>query len=306
MEYYNYSDVNNFVYDKELQKLLCVDLDYNVLLAYLIREDFLKIDETVRIPFFAETRDYVGAREKDNSASIWIVKPVKGDEIIGTEMATICFFLDLYTHSISAPIVITRINDIPYKATKLINSAEQLSGANYMEDKQLKEQLLLDLINRWIYFDEDRNPNNYMIKYNSRNDQIIIAIDFLNVDLITSDVKIEGSGDSFGWERKEKTRYLTPLKCENWLDYDMDFFNIRFNYFNKLTGPFLENTCYEIIRWNTDKTALSKLIAGNLINRVKYVYSYFKSHISEKAVKGEKNKYKEMGETFGRYYGDDQ
>ncbi|MCK5569590.1 MAG: hypothetical protein KAJ15_07725, partial [Spirochaetes bacterium] len=143
MDYYDYADVENFVYDKDLQKLLCVDRDYNVLLTYLIREDFLEIDKTIRIPFFAETRDYVGAREKDNPATIWIVKPVKGDDIIQTEMATICFFLDLYTHSISAPIVITGINGMPYKATKLIYRAEQLSGANYTGDKQLKEQLLL-------------------------------------------------------------------------------------------------------------------------------------------------------------------
>ena len=305
MEYYNYADVKNFIYDKDLQKLLCVDRDFDALLWYLIREDFLEIDETLRIPFFAETRDYVGAREKDDPEAIWIVRPVTGDDIIQTEMATICFFIDFYTHSTSAPIVITRINGRPFKATKLITKAEQLSGANYTEDKQLKEQLLLDIINRWIYFDEDRNPNNYMIKYNSKNDQIIIAIDFLYVDLIASEVKIEGLSDRFGWERKEKTRYLTPLKSENWLDYDIDFYNLRFNYFNELKSTFLENNCKKILRWNIDRDNLSKLIARNLVNRVKYLYSYFKSHISGEAIKRKKEKYRAMGETFGKFYGDD-
>jgi len=305
MEYYNYADVKNFIFDKDLQKLLCVDRDFDALLSYLIREDFLEIDEALRIPFFAETRDYVGAREKDDPDAIWIVRPVMGDDIIQTEMATICFFIDFYTHSPSAPIVITRINGRPFKATKLITKAEQLSGANYTEDKQLKEQLLLDIINRWIYFDEDRNPNNYMIKYNSKNNQIIIAIDFLYVDLIASEVKIEGLSDRFGWEKKEKTRYLTPLKSENWLDYSIDFYNLRFNYFNELKITFLEDNCKKILRWNIDRDDLSKLIARNLVNRVKYLYSYFKSHISGEAIKKKKEKYRTMGETFGKFYGDD-
>ncbi|HEB31174.1 MAG TPA: hypothetical protein ENI15_09920 [Spirochaetes bacterium] len=301
MGYYNYADITNFVFDKDLQKLLCLDRDFENLLSDILKEDFLEIDATLRIPFFAETRDYVGAREKDDPDATWIVRQVSGDDIIQTEMATICYFIDFYTRAPSAPIVITMINGTPHKATKLMTRAEQLSGANYTEDKQLMEQLLLDIINRWIYFDEDRNPNNYMIKYNSKGDQIIVPIDFLNVDLIADKIKIKGLSDRFGWERKEKTRYLTPLKSENWLNYDIKFFDIRFDLFKELDKPFLVNVCNKILKWNEERDELSGKIAGNLVDRVQYLYSYFKSHISEESVDRTKKKYSDMGRAFGKY-----
>ncbi|KKK48251.1 hypothetical protein LCGC14_3147030, partial [marine sediment metagenome] len=59
MGYYNYADITNFVFDKDLQKLLCLDRDFENLLSDILKEDFLEIDATLRIPFFAETRDYV-------------------------------------------------------------------------------------------------------------------------------------------------------------------------------------------------------------------------------------------------------
>jgi len=292
MEYYNYADLKNFIYDGDLMDLLCVNNDFSDLSTNLLKDDFLIIDETVKIPFFAETRDYVGARKNDNPDMVWIVKPIKDDEVLKTEMATICFFLDFYTHSISAPIVITKINNVLFKATKLILKAEQLTGANYTENRQLRE----------IYYDEDRNPNNYMIKYNSRNDQIVIAIDFLNVDLLSNELKIEGSSDRFGWERKGKTRYLTPLKSENCLNYDMNFFNMRFNFFKKLDFKLLRDICNDLLRFNPDRKHLGENIADNLIRRADYVYNYFNSHICSNIERGMEEKYRDMGKTFSRIY----
>lgn len=307
MKYYDYSDVNKLLHDKELIELLCTDYSFDDLFRLLIKDDFLELDQSIRIPFFAETRDYRGAKEKGKPDNIWIAKPVKEEDILKVEMAMICFFLDFYTHTISAPQIITKINGTLYKATKLIRAA-QLSGANYTEIKQLREQLILDVINRWIYFDEDRNPNNYLLKYNSKDDQIIIAIDFGNADLLTDEMKIKGLEDKFGWERIEKTRYLTPLKNENFINYDMDFFNIRFKYFNKLSENELKEICESILRFNSDNKSLAKKIARNLKNRIDYVYNYFCKAVPKFCCIKKKTRdiYRDMGKAFNKIYNKDR
>jgi hypothetical protein len=300
----DYTNVKSFLHDEDLKKLLCVDRTFEGLLEHVTRDDFLEIDGSMKIPFFAETRDYVGAVEKGDPGGVWIVKPVSGSEVLKTEMATVCFLLDFYTRTISAPLVITRIGGALYKATKLILRAEQLSGAKYTELSQLKEQLLLDVINRWIYFDEDRNPNNYMIRYNSRNDQIVIAIDFLNADLVSDEMKIVGTEKRFGWERKEKTRYLTPLQCQNCLEYDMGFFGMRLKYFKKLTFPFLKRVCQDIFRIDPEREKHSRTIADNLLKRVEYVDGYFRANIKAASRGAAAKKYREMGKSFARFYGE--
>ena len=307
MKYYDYSNINNFLKDKKFTELLCTNYSFDNLFNLFIKDDFLEFDPGIRIPFFAETRDYMGAREKEKSDSVWIVKPIKDSDILNIEMAMICFFLDFYTHTLSAPQIITKIKGKLYKATKLIK-AEQLSGANYTEIKQLLEQLLLDIINRWIYFDEDRNPNNYLLKYNSRNDQIIIAIDFANADLLSGEMKIKGLDNTFGWERIEKTRYLTPLKSENCINYTMDFFNIRFNYFNKLTEREIEDISGSILRFNPDKTAIAKKVSANIKHRIDYVYNYFNEAVPRYCCGKKKTRdiYKDMGKVFNKIYNEDE
>jgi hypothetical protein len=303
MKHRDYTNVKSYLHDEDLKRLLCVERTFEDLLECVTRDDFLKIEASMKIPFFAETRDYVGALEKNDPDGVWIVKPVSGSEVLKTEMATVCFLLDFYTHTISAPLVITRIGGALYKATKLILKTEQLSGANYTELDQLKEQLLLDVINRWIYFDEDRNPNNYLIRYNSMNDQIVIAIDFLNADLLSGEMKIVGTEKRFGWERKEKTRYLTPLQCQNCLDYDLNFFGMRLKYFKMLTFPFLKQVCQDIFRMNPEREKHSKTIADNLLKRIEYVDDYFHAHIKAANRGAAAKKYREMGKSFSRFYG---
>ena len=307
MKYYDYSKVNDFLHDRNLQELLCTNYSFDDLFNLFIKDDFLEFDPSIRIPFFAETRDYRGAREKEKPDTVWIAKPIKEDEVLKIEMAMICFFLDFYTHTLSAPQIITKIDGTLYKATKLIR-AEQLSGANYTEIKQLKEQLLLDVINRWIYFDEDRNPNNYLLKYNTKNDQIIIAIDFANADLLTEEMKVKGLEDKFGWERFEKTRYLTPLKTENFINYDMDFFNIRFDYFNKLNVDELRDIADSILRFNEDRKNLADRISRNIKNRIDYVYNYFSEAVPKYCCVKRKTRdiYKDMGKAFNRIYNEDR
>jgi hypothetical protein len=164
---------------------------------------------------------------------------------------------------------------------------------------------LLDIINRWIYFDEDRNPNNYMIVYNSRNDEIIVPIDFGNVDLLHTEMKIEGTHDGFGWERKEKTRYLTPLKVENFHEYDIAFYEIRFKQFRRVKRDMLRDLCLSVLRFNEEPDLLSNRIADNIVRRIEYVQEYFRTHIALKRPENKNQKYRGFGKTFSKLYIDD-
>jgi len=302
MGYFDYTNLKEFLVDSDIVDTLNIDIPADQFVSYYCTDEILQIDGTMRVPFFAEIRNYVGAHEIMHPEKKWIVKKIDQNEQHQTEMATICYFTDHLVKTLSAPTIITKIGGKFYKATKVISRSEQLSGANYTEIVELKEQLLLDLINRWIYCDEDRNPNNYMIKYNSRNNQIVIAIDFLNVDLVFEGIKIEGTHDQFGWSRLEKTRYLTPLKAENFLIYDMTFFNMRFDHFRRLDIKALEDICNLILRHNPDRTGLAKKITTNLANRIDYVYNYFTGKFPLETSHHDEGKYSDMGKVFTDIY----
>jgi hypothetical protein len=304
MAYYDYSDVKGFLHDEELIRLLCADRTFSELLEAFAVDDFLALDRSMKVPFFAEVRDYVGAAERADSRAQWIVKPISVEDALGPAMGAICFFLDFFTHTISAPTIVTRIDGALYKATRIITRAEQLTGANYTDIRQLKEQLVLDLVNRWIYGDEDRNPNNYMIRYNSRNDQIIIAIDFSNVDLLHPGAKITGNPKTFGWLRMEKTRYLTPLKVEHFQGYDMQFFDMRFDGFRRLGKKMLLDLCKACLRFQPDRAKLSRIVAENILARVENAHAYFSSMFPPKAHAEKDDKYSAMGQTFTKIYKD--
>jgi len=302
MKYFDYTDVPAFLHDKELISLLCADRSYPELRERFLVDDFLTPDPGIKIPFFAEVRDYTGARERDSPHAPWIVKEVAEEDSLGAAMGSICYFLDFFTRSVSAPAVVTRIGGKLFKASKIITKAEQLTGANYTELPQLKEQLLLDLVNRWIYCDEDRNPNNYMIRYTSRGDQVVIAIDFSNVDLLFPGTKIKGRAETFGWERMEKTRYLTPLKVEHFHGYDMEFFGMRFDAFAKVGRKMLLELCKECLRFQRGHAAQAKVVTDNLLKRIEYVRTYFASQFPKVALSREKGKYRDMGSTFTNIY----
>jgi hypothetical protein len=302
MKHFDYSDMDNLVHDRELIQILYHDVGYEELKDRLLADDFLVLDPSVKVPFFAQVRDYMGARERRDPQSQWIVKPVHDTGILQTGMASVCYFLDFFTHTVSAPAVLVRIGGVFYRASRIIMKAEQLSGAQYTEIPRLKEQLLLDLINRWIYCDEDRNPNNYMVRYNSRNNQIVIAIDFSNVDLLYEGIKIQGRSNRFGWERMEKTRYLTPLKLEHFLIYDMSFYNLRFDGFRKINRKMLLDLCRRCLRHDADRESLARRITGNLLQRIEYVYNYFTGQFPLNAAVQENEKHKDMGQVFGDIY----
>jgi hypothetical protein len=303
MKYFDYTDVKGFLYDDELIRLLCADEGPYELLQRLSVDDLLAIDRNLKIPFFAEVRDYIGAFEKASPGARWIVKAVDEDGALKAALGALCFFLDFSTRTISAPTIVTRIDGVLYKATKILTHAEQLTGANYTDIRQLKEQLLLDLINRWIYYDEDRNPNNYLIHYTSKNDQVVIAIDYSNVDLLHEEMKIKGRPESFGWERTEKTRYLTPLKVEHFLGYDMKFFNMRMDAFTTLDRKTLLDLCKTCLRYQKNRVHLEAAVTNNLLRRIGYVRDYFMGVFPQSSERDEDEKYRDMGKTFRSIYG---
>jgi hypothetical protein len=302
MAAFDYSDVKAFLHDDDLVRLLCADRTYARLLEDLSGDDVLVQDPSMKVPFFAEVRDYLGAVEKGDPEARWIVKRIGEEDVAGASMGAVCFFLDFFTRTISAPTMVTRIGGELYKATRIITRAEQLTGANYTDIQQLKEQLVLDLVNRWIYGDEDRNPNNYLIRYNSRSDQIIIAIDFSNVDLLHPGTKITGIAKSFGWERMEKTRYLTPLKVEHFQGYDMKFFDLRFAGFRKVGKKMLLDLCRTCLRFHPDRVKMARAASDNILARIDYVYSYFAGKFPAVSAGEKEDKYTDMGQTFTRIY----
>ncbi len=275
MSYFDYTDVAGFLHDPDLVHLLYADMTYPEVLERFLADDFLTIDAGMKVPFFAEVRDYVGAAEKADPENRWIVKQVSEEDALGAAMGSICFFLDFFTKTISAPTAVTRIGGKLYKAAKIITKTEHLSGTSYTGIPQLKEQLILDLVNRWIYCDEDRNPNNYMIRRTSRGDQVLIAIDFSNVDLLFPGTKIKGRSESFGWERIEKTRCLTPLKVEHFQGFAMEFFDMRLGSFARVGRKMLLELCKGCLRFQPDHADLAKTVTDNLLKRIEYVHDYF-------------------------------
>jgi hypothetical protein len=184
---------------------------------------------------------------------------------------------------------------VVHKATRIITRAEQLTGANYTDIRPLKEQLVLDLANRWIYGDEDGNPNHYLIRCNSRNDRVIIAIDYTNVDLLHLGAKITGSPKSFGWQRVEETRYLTPLKVEHIMGYDMGFFDMRFDGFSRPGKKLLRDLCKVCLRFQPDRVKPAKTVAENILIRVDCTHSYFSRMFPREAPAEKEDKYNAKG-----------
>jgi len=296
MSYFDYTDLKGFVHDEELVKLLCYDKTFEELLELFTKDDFLQVDDKMSIPFFAEIRDYRGAVEVDDPESKWLVKVIRGNDQIMTEMAMIVYFIDFFTQTLSVPVVLTQIDGILYRATKMIMKTEQLSGANYTVYPELQEQLLLDMINRWIACDEDRNPNNYLIRYNSKNQNLILAIDFGNSDLLAEEIKIKGLAKQFGWKRTEKTQYLTPLKSDHFMAYSMEFFDQRFRYFQQLNGDQLVGLGQKVLRFQEQKEQYAQQIAKNVMRRVGYVHKYFSAKIP--ALREETADHSTMGQTL--------
>lgn len=290
--------------DPDLVHYFYLDLDEKALLARLDNLTLTLTPKSDEAPFNALVKGYLAAADEEGHA--WIVKPVaSAEEALYHRICTLVYLLDHHTGTLSAPLVLTKINGVPYRATKVVRKGVQISSYNYLE-KPFIDYIRQDLVNRWIYFDEDRNPNNYIVIQNSKRADFLVAIDFDKADLTTSKMKITGDPEKFGWFRTEKTRFLTLLRPEHFENQPIELFDVRLKAFSSLDRETLLDLALQLCRgWSKDPDGQAAILADNLLERIRYVDEYFRRWFKpETEIKssGHEEDYSAFGKSFLQMY----
>lgn len=292
------------VKDQELIDFFYLDLTVEQLIKRLHSLKFSQFSSSYReIPFTARNREYIGAY--DNEEQFWLVKPIKDEEIFLHKLFEIAYYIDFRILTLSAPTILIKHEGSFYRATKLLKGAMQIHSYNYLQAPFLKV-LATDLINRWLFFDEDRNPNNYLVLQNSAGYPLIVAIDNNKVDLESEEIKITGNNEKFGWYRSGKTRFLTLLTPENFENLTIDIFEGRLTRLNSIKKDELKKYC--LLTFNKDveePEAKADLIVSNFVKRRDYITKYFREWFKEADLskeKEEEERYSGLGKSFFEYY----
>lgn len=227
------------------------------------------------VPFNAQVKGYFGAIDSDGDP--WILKPASdAHEALYHRICTLAFLLDHRMGTISAPTSVFSIDGVRYRATKVVRNAVQISSYNYMESPFI-DVLRADLVNRWLYFDEDRNPNNYLVINNKANKPFIVAIDFDKADLESDQMKITGTPDKFGWVRGEKTRFLTLLRPDNFVGVAIETFDARLAAMMSIPIAAVEEAAKRLVDgYCEDPVALASTLTANFERRRSYINEYFR------------------------------
>jgi hypothetical protein len=260
------------------------------------------------IPFNAAVKGYIGAKDSDGDA--WILKPTSSrQETLYHRVCTLAFLLDHGMGTLSAPTSVFKIEGQDYRAVKVVSNAIQISSYNYLEQPFI-DWLRTDLINRWLYFDEDRNPNNYLVIRNKKEMPLIVAIDFDKADFESSEMKITGIDDKFGWIRTEKTRFLTLLRPENFLGVPIETFDARLRSMLGLPLDMIKRLAYRLVDgYCDDPETLSSSLAANIDKRRKYIDGYFRKMFqpaSETRNVSNSDDYSMFGASFISKYGNNK
>ena len=292
------------LHDLELVDYFYLNLTTPQLLSHLKQIDLKLTPKSDEAPFNAIVKGYQAAT--DQQGHPWIVKPVTcADEALYHRVCMLVYLLDHQTGTLSAPLVLTKINGKPFRATKVIRKGIQISSYNYL-NKPYIDYIRQDLVNRWIYFDEDRNPNNYLVIQNSQRKDFLVAIDFDKADLTTTKMKITGDPDKFGWFRTEKTRFLTLLRPEHFQNQPLELFDTRLEAFNRLSGEQLKDWAWSLLEgWAEPE--LAETLARNLRERIQYVNEYFRTWFkpaAETPSTTHDDDYSAFGKSFLQMYGD--
>jgi len=292
--------------DQELKHYLYLDLSLDELIDKMKSLKLIPEDNDKLVPFFASVRGYHAA--KDQYGGNWLIKEIPQEEVRSHKIQEIAFYIDILLKTLAAPTIVTHIDGKSYRATKIIVHAMQAGSYNYLEEP-LKGMIANDLINRWLFFDEDRNPNNYLIFHDTDNTSFPIVIDYNKVDLETVEMKIAGDPEKFGWFREGKTRFLTLLKPENFESLHIENFQERLDSLNKLDTKVVLNICNRIFTQETvgNIAETSALVTKNIIYRAEYLHSYFNKWFKKMDVDAEKkknDKYAGLGKSFMDYYKD--
>jgi len=291
------------VKDKELIKDFYLDRSIEELADKFYNFKFSFHEHDQLVPFNAQIRGYRGV--VDNEDSCWIVKKISDEEIFFSVLGELAYFIDLSLQTLSAPNLLIKIENSYFRASKVIKKATQISGYNYLEEP-LRKELANDLINRWLMFDEDRNPNNYLIIHNSKQEALIVAIDYNHADLEAEEMKITGKEDEFGWNRAEKTRFLTLLKPSNFECYTINDFKERLDLMKELTEKYLYHIALLLFNKFVEGAEEKALkITSCLTKRSQYIsdyfYTWFKNKDQSKSQKSQDN-YSSLGKTFVDFY----
>jgi hypothetical protein len=257
------------------------------------------------IPFNAAVKGYIGGLDSDGDA--WILKPtLSRQETLYHRICTLAFLLDHWMGTLSAPTSVFKIDGKHYRAVKVVANSIQISSYNYLEQPFI-DWLRADLINRWLYFDEDRNPNNYLVIRNKKETPLIVAIDFDKADFESTEMKITGTDDKFGWIRTEKTRFLTLLRPDNFNGVPIETFDARLTSMMSLPLDSIKRLAFRLVDgYSDDPKALSATLASNIDKRRNYIDAYFRKMFqleSETRNVSNSDDYSMFGASFLSQYG---
>jgi len=292
------------VHDPHLVDYFFLNLEPEEIVAKIEGLTFTKDAGTQDVPFNASVKGYHGAT--DQHGHHWVIKPIASDqEALFHRVTSVVFLLDFEMATLSTPTTVIRIDGKRYRASKVVPGSIQISSYNYL-DQPFKTLLIGDLVNRWFHFDEDRNPNNYMVLRNSRNLPLVVAIDFDKADLQTSGMKITGTDDKFGWIRHEKNQYLTLFKTEHFDKVPIEVFHDRLTSMMAIDLDRLEPLMAGLFQgYSENPAALASQIRENLAFRRAYIDKYFRTwfHEANETTKAqETTDYSGFGATFLKIY----
>ena len=239
------------------------------------------VESQDEVPFNAQVKGYLAAQDEDGDP--WIVKPVTSDEdMVFHRSCMLAYLLDHETGTFAAPTSARLIDGKKFRMTKVVKHSVQISSYNYLESPFINI-LRADLVNRWIYFDEDRNPNNYLVVTNSRNKPFVISIDYDKADMMSEEMKITGTPDKFGWVRTGKNRFLTLLCPENFEGISISDFENRLASFAAVNADdFLKISQAAFKPWCSDSDAKARIATDNFLKRREYVDGYFRQMFKAK------------------------
>ena len=257
------------------------------------------------IPFNAEVKGYIGAVDTDGEP--WILKPaLSREDSLYHRICTLAFLMDHWMGTLSAPTTVCTINGKKYRAVKVVKNSIQISSYNYM-DSPFIEWLRMDLINRWLYFDEDRNPNNYLVIRNKAEKPFVVAIDFDKADFETTTMKISGTEGKFGWKRTEKTRFLTLFRPENFEGVPIESFDSRLKAMMAIPKDEIMNLAKRLVNgYCDDANMMATTLATNIESRRQYIDKYFRKMFklqSETRNTSNSDDYSMFGASFLSTYG---
>ena len=261
--------------DEELVRYFYLDKTTSEVSAFLDSLQLELVTSQDDVPFNAQVKSYFAAH--DENGDPWIVKPVLDDEeMLYHRSCLLAYLLDHATGTLAAPTTAVLIDGKKYRVTKVVKHAVQISSYNYLESPFI-HSLRADLINRWIYFDEDRNPNNYLVVTNRKNEPFIAAIDYDKADMLSPEMKITGTEKKFGWIRTEKTRFLTLLRPENFDGVCICEFEDRLKAFASVREEmFLKLALRAFASYSADPQKTAEQVTANFVQRRKYVDTYFR------------------------------